>query len=86
MDINQLINIVKKKIEENIPSSLVKVEDKTFLHKNHSSHTIGKFHIKITIESGILKNLSKIEKNKIINKIIKNEIKNYIHSIQIHFN
>ena len=47
MDINQLTKIVKKKIENKIKIQSILIEDKTFLHKNHSSHTLGKFHIKI---------------------------------------
>ena len=35
MDINQLSEIVKKKISEKINVQKIIVEDKTFLHKNH---------------------------------------------------
>ena len=34
MNINELIEIVKKKIEKNISCDKIVVEDKTFLHKN----------------------------------------------------
>ena len=36
MDINQLTEIVKKKISDKINVQNIIVEDKTFLHKNHS--------------------------------------------------
>ena len=38
MNINQLSEIVKNKLKKNIVCDKIEVEDKTFLHKNHSSH------------------------------------------------
>ena len=35
MDINQLIEIVKKKLAENIVAEDIKIEDKSFLHEKH---------------------------------------------------
>ena len=83
MDINQLSEIVKKKILNNKVIESVKIEDKTYLHKNHKSNELGKFHLKITLKSEILKRKSKIDSNKLIYKIINKEIKENIHSIQI---
>ena len=37
MDINQLIEIVKRKINQEVVCENIKVEDKTFLHKKHKS-------------------------------------------------
>ena len=61
----------------------MKVEDKSFLHKNHASNQEGKYHLKITLSSNELKNLSRIESNKKIYKILDKELKETIHSIQI---
>ena len=60
MNINELIAIVKKKLNENILIEKVKIEDKSFLHKNHSGNQKGKFHLKITIESKELSLISKM--------------------------
>ncbi len=86
MDIKQLIAIVKKKITQQIVLEDIKIEDKTFLHKNHESHEKNKFHIKLIIKSEQLKNQSKIQSAKKIYKILDYEIKKYIHSIQILIN
>lgn len=83
MNINELIAIVKKKLNENILIEKVKIEDKSFLHKNHSGNQKGKFHLKITIESKELGLISKIDSNKKIHKVLEREIKEHIHSIQI---
>ena len=61
----------------------IKIEDKSFLHKNHDGNQKGKFHLKITLISQELSKLSRIESNKKIYKILNKELKDYIHSIQI---
>ena len=83
MNINQLIEIVKNKLNKNIPCDKIEIEDKTFLHKNHASNSKKKFHLKLIITSNYLKKKNKIESTKEIYKILENELKNYIHSIQI---
>ena len=35
MDINELIAIVKKKLQNQIEIENINIEDKSFLHKNH---------------------------------------------------
>ena len=44
MNINKLIEIIEKDFVAGCISK-VKVEDKSFLHKNHKSNVDGKFHI-----------------------------------------
>tara|TARA_Y100000768_G_scaffold51534_1_gene33773 strand:+ start:106 stop:366 length:261 start_codon:yes stop_codon:yes gene_type:complete len=86
MNIDELITNVKKKIKKNINIENILIEDKTFLHKNHSGHESNKFHLKITIESEELRGLNKIESNKKIYKILDEELRNHVHSIQILIN
>ena len=83
MDINNLISIIKKKIKDNISCENIKVEDKSFLHKNHVGNEKNKFHIKIIIKSNELKKMSRIESNKKIYKILSEEVEKSIHSLQI---
>ena len=86
MNINQLIETVKNKLNKNIVCNKIEVEDKTFLHKNHSSNDKNKFHIKLIITSDYLKKKNKIESTKEIYKILDEELKNNIHSIQVLIN
>ena len=60
MKIGELIKIIEKKILSQDCITKVKIEDKSFLHKNHKSNEKGKFHILLLIESAELK-----EKNKL---------------------
>ena len=86
MNINQLIEIVKNKISKNIPCDKIEIEDKSFLHKNHISNDKNKHHIKLVINSKYLKEKNKIDSTKEIYKVLDEELKNYIHSIQILIN
>tara|TARA_S200000501_G_C20706776_1_gene692120 strand:+ start:177 stop:437 length:261 start_codon:yes stop_codon:yes gene_type:complete len=83
MDINQLIAIVKNKLQKQINVKFIKIEDKSFLHKNHVGNQAGKYHLKITLKSSALSKMSKIESNKKIYKILSEELREFIHSIQI---
>ena len=83
MNINNLIAIIKKKIENEVVIENIKIEDKSFLHKSHSGNDETKFHIKISLKSLELSKMTKLKSNKKIYRILDNEIKNYIHSLQI---
>ena len=86
MEINKLIEVVKAKITKEIILQKIDVEDKSFLHKGHINNSPNKFHIKITIISEELKSKKKIDSTKKIYKILENELKNYVHSIQLSIN
>ena len=83
MNINDLIAIVKTKLKEKIVIEKIDIEDKSFLHKNHTGHQQGKFHLKLMIKSVELKKLNRIEGNKRVYKFLNQELKEHIHSLQI---
>ena len=85
MDINQLSEIVKKKILDNKIIEDVELEDKSFLHRHHKTNNLNKFHIKLKIKSKTLKNMSRIKSNKFVYRLLDEEMKKYIHSLQILF-
>ena len=85
MNINELIAIVKNKIDSKIVIQDIKIEDKSFLHKKHKEYQHGKFHLKLVIKSEELSKLNKIVATKKIYSILDHELKKYIHSIQILF-
>ena len=86
MNINELIAIVKNKLETEIIIQDLKIEDKSFLHKNHKGHQEGKFRSKLIINSDELSKTSKIVSTKKIYSVLEMELKEHIHSIQILFN
>ena len=86
MKINNLIEIVKKKICNKIECERIYIEDKTFLHKKHKNFDSKKFHLRVKIKSLELKSKKKIEANRLIFDILEQEIRDYIHSIQLSIN
>tara|TARA_Y100000389_G_scaffold27867_1_gene23882 strand:+ start:340 stop:600 length:261 start_codon:yes stop_codon:yes gene_type:complete len=83
MNINKLILIIKKKLTDNINIQNLEIKDKSFLHKNHKGNQLDRYHLKLMISSKELSKLDKINSNKKIYKILDQEMKEYIHSIQI---
>ena len=83
MNINQLIKIVEKKLKKDLQIEYLKIEDKSFLHKNHKTNEEGKFHLKLSIQSKELRKILKINAVRVVYKILDEELKKYIHSIQI---
>ena len=85
MDINQLSKKIENKLLKDISIKDVKIIDNTYKHLKHNSHQKGKFHIKLEINSDTLKKTNRIESNKVIYKILREELKTDIHSLQISF-
>ena len=64
MNINDLIAIIKKKLQNQIALESILIEDKSFLHKNHAGNQAGKFHLKISLVSKELKRMKRIDSDK----------------------
>ena len=82
MKIKDLILLIKKKINKNILIENISIEDKSFLHKNHTGNDKNKYHLKLVIKSNELRKMKKIESTRKIYSILEKEIKKDIHSIQ----
>ena len=79
---NFLISI-KKKIKSQIEIESNKIFDDTFKHKSHKSFISGKYHLRLEIFSKYLKSLPRIDAQKKVLNILKREIQEKIHAIQI---
>ena len=74
---------VKKKIIKKINLEDIILIDNSHLHSKHKSFDVNKFHIKIIIKSKKLKSMSKIMAHKEIFSILKDEMGNKIHALEI---
>jgi len=74
---------IKKKIYKEIKAENIILIDNSSFHKKHKSFDSNKFHFKIIIESKELKKMNKVEAHKKIFTILKQEIKNKIHALEI---
>ena len=77
---------IKEKINKKInPENIILIDNSSF-HTKHKSFDSNKFHLKIVIKSIKLKNMDKITAHKEIFSILKNEMKNKIHALEIEIN
>ena len=81
-----IIDEIKEKINRKInPESIVLI-DNSSLHSKHKSFDPKKLHLKIVINSKKLKNMEKIAAHKEIFSILKVEMKETIHALEIEIN
>ena len=74
---------IKEKINEKINPENIILVDNSYLHTKHKSFDSNKFHLKLIIKSKKLKNMDKIAAHKEIFAILKNEMKDKIHALEI---
>lgn len=74
---------IKKKITDELKPVNVFVIDNSYLHKKHQFYDKEKFHLKIVIECPRLKSMKTVESNRIIFSLLREELKNKIHALQI---
>ena len=77
------IDFIEKRIKKNINLENIKIIDNSFKHKKHKFYKADKCHLYIEIESKFLKSLNKIDAQRNIMKILKDELKTKIHSLEI---
>ncbi len=78
-----LFDKIKGKIDQKINPKNITLIDNSKFHTKHKSFDSNKVHLKIIIESNELKNMTKIEAHKEIFSILKDEMKNKIHALEI---
>ena len=78
-----LFDKIKEKINKNIKAETVSLIDNSSLHSKHKSFDPNKFHIKIIVKSEELKKMNKVLAHKKIYSILKDEMKNKIHALEI---
>ena len=79
-------NKIKEKINREINPEDIRLIDNSYLHTKHKSFDSNKFHIKIIIKSKKLREMNKIDAHKKIFSILKDEIKDKIHALEIEIN
>ena len=77
---------VKEKINREISPENIILIDNSNLHSKHKSFDANKYHLKIIIKSQKLKSMNKIAAHKEIFSILKDEMKNKIHALEIEIN
>ncbi len=81
-----ILEQIKRKINKKINPENITLIDNSNLHSKHKSFDKNKYHIKIIIKSKKLKSMNKIAAHKEIFSILKDEMKNKIHALEIEIN
>jgi len=74
---------IKIKLKENIKLEKIDIIDNSHLHSKHKFFDKNKKHLKIIIKSSFLKDLNKIEGHKKIMEILKEDLREKIHALEI---
>ncbi len=80
---NNYIKQIEEKIKNKIDLEEIKIFDESDKHKNHKSFQKEKLHLILEIKSSFLNGLKRLEAERKINSVIKDEFKSKIHAIQI---
>ena len=74
---------IEKKIKDNIKLESLEIVDNTHKHINHKSFSKEKYHLHIKIKSLYLSSISRINAQKAVMKILKNDLNTKIHALEI---
>ena len=74
---------IKAKINNKIEIENIEIVDNTHKHKGHKFYSPNKFHLHLKIKSLYLNSLSRVSSQKIIMKILSDDLKTKIHALEI---
>jgi BolA protein len=72
-----------KKLKKEIAIEDIEIVDNSHKHKGHRYYSSEKFHLKLKIRSSYLSSLSRVNGQKKIMKILREEFKTKIHALEI---
>ena len=74
---------INVKLKKQIDIEELNIVDNTQKHKGHKFFSPGKFHLHLKIKSLYLKSLSRVSAQKLVMKILKEDLKTKIHALEI---
>ena len=74
---------IEKKLKKQIKIESLKIVDNSHMHKGHKFFSPEKFHLQLKIKSLYLQSISRINAQKLIMKILKEDLKTKIHALEI---
>ena len=80
---NNYFEEITKKLKKKIEIEDIKIIDNSHLHKEHKFYTPEKFHLQLKIKSLYLNSLTRVNAQKIIMKILSDDLKTKIHALEI---
>tara|TARA_B100001063_G_C16697296_1_gene520552 strand:+ start:930 stop:1184 length:255 start_codon:yes stop_codon:yes gene_type:complete len=77
------LDFITKKLKNNLSINTLKLIDNSHLHVGHKFYDKNKYHLKLEIDSDELKKMTRIEAQKLVMKILDQDMKNKIHALEI---
>ena len=74
---------IEKKLEEKISFENLEIIDNSLKHKGHKFFSEDKYHLHLKIKSLYLKSISRLNAQKLIMNILKEDLKKKIHALEI---
>tara|TARA_B100000035_G_scaffold285670_1_gene269417 strand:+ start:334 stop:591 length:258 start_codon:yes stop_codon:yes gene_type:complete len=74
---------IRAKLNKEIEIESIEIVDNSHKHKGHKYFSPEKFHLHLKIKSLYLNSISRIKAQKIIMKVLKDELKKKIHALEI---
>jgi len=80
---NNFFEDIISKLKKEIEIEQIEIVDNSHKHINHKSFSPDKFHLHLKIKSLYLNSLSRVIAQKEVMKVLKNELSNKIHALEI---
>ena len=74
---------IKKKLEEKIDLQKIEIINNSHKHKGHKFFSEDKYHLQLKINSIYLNSLSRLNAQKLIMNVLKEDLKTKIHALEI---
>ena len=75
--------IIQEKLCNKIEIESIEVVDNSYKHKGHKSFSPERYHLHLKIKSLFLNSISRVSAQKMIMKILKDDLKTKIHALEI---
>ena len=77
-------NIIRQKLEEALKPLTLEIRDESYLHKSHAGFIPGKStHFNVKVVSKAFTSLSRLERHRLVNRILETELKEHIHALSL---
>ena len=74
---------IESKLKKQIEIEELIIVDNSHKHKGHKFFTPEKFHLHLKIKSFYLKSISRVDAQKLVMKVLKEDLKKRIHALEI---
>ena len=80
---NNFFDSIIVKLKKNLEIEHIEIVDNSHKHRRHKSFSPDKYHLHLKVKSLYLNSISRVKAQKEIMKVLKNELSNKIHALEI---